>query len=115
MRNTTAKPWTIKWVLQHLASGVLLAGAVLAAAVALTSLIIAIEQLVALIFVHHTINTYTNVYGNAYQTIFWHFLIIFFLVAFWSALDTFTPDLRVIPKTPEQLNQTLKKRGKTNG
>jgi len=48
-----------------------------------------------LITMQHLINTYTNIYGNAWATVFWHFIVVFSLVAFWSALDTFVPE----PKT----------------
>jgi hypothetical protein len=94
VKHTTTKPWAMKWLAQHIASGILLAGAVLAAAAALTTLIIAVEELIVLVVSHRWINTYTNIYGNAVQAVAWHFLIVFFLVAFWSALDTFTPDLK---------------------
>ena len=57
----------------------------------LTALIIGIEELIALVVVQRPINTYTNVYGNALQTVLWHFLIVFSLVSFWSAVDTFIP------------------------
>lgn len=91
MNHTVAKSWSIKWIAQHIASFILLTGAVLAAAIALTALIIGVEELTALIVVQRPINTYTNIYGNALQTVLWHFLIVFSLVSFWSALDTFIP------------------------
>ena len=91
MNHTVAKSWSIKWIAQHIASFILLTGAVLAASIALTALIIGVEELIALIVVQRPINTYTNTYGNALQTVLWHFLIVFSLVSFWSALDTFIP------------------------
>ena len=91
MHHPVAKPWSIKWIAQHIASFILLTGAVLAAAIALTAFIIGIEELIALVVVQRPINTYTNVYGNALQTVLWHFLIVFSLVSFWSAVDTFIP------------------------
>ena len=91
MHHPVAKPWSIKWIAHHIASFILLTGAVLAAAIALTALIIGIEELIALVVVQRPINTYTNVYGNALQTVLWHFLIVFSLVSFWSAVDTFIP------------------------
>ena len=91
MNHTVAKSWSIKWIAQHIASFILLTGAVLAAAIALTALIIGVEELIALIVVQRPINTYTNIYGNALQTVLWHFLIVFSLVSFWSTLDTFIP------------------------
>ena len=91
MNHTVAKSWSIKWIAQYIASFILLTGAVLAAAIALTALIIGVEELIALIVVQRPINTYTNIYGNALQTVLWHFLIVFSLVSFWSALDTFIP------------------------
>lgn len=91
MNHTVAKSWSIKWIAQHIASFILLTGAVLAAAISLTALIIGVEELIALIVVQRPINTYTNIYGNALQTVLWHFLIVFSLVSFWSALDTFIP------------------------
>lgn len=91
MNHTFAKSWSIKWIAQHIASFILLTGAVLAASIALTALIIGVEELIALIVVQRPINTYTNTYGNALQTVLWHFLIVFSLVSFWSALDTFIP------------------------
>lgn len=91
MHHPVAKPWSIKWIARHIASFILLTGAVLAAAIALTALIIGIEELIALVVVQRPINTYTNVYGNALQTVLWHFLIVFSLVSFWSAVDTFIP------------------------
>jgi hypothetical protein len=91
MNHTVAKSWSIKWIAQHIASFILLTAAVLAAAIALTALIIGIEELIALVVVQRPINTYTNVYGNALQTVLWHFLIVFSLVSFWSAVDTFIP------------------------
>ena len=89
MNHRAAKSWSVAWLAQHLASFILLAGAILAAAIALTALIIGVEEIVALITMHKFINTYTNVYGNAWATVFWHFLVVFFLVAYWSAVDTF--------------------------
>ncbi|GEA94875.1 conserved hypothetical protein [Weissella viridescens] len=94
MKLVDSKPWSIAWILEHIASAILLVGTVLAAASALTALIIGIEELLAIIFTHHFINTYTNVYNNALQTVFWHFVIIFVVVAFWSLLDTFTAEPR---------------------
>lgn len=98
MHHQPAKPWSITWIAQHIASGFLLAGAVLAAAVALTILIIVLEEVIALIAVHRPINTYTNVYGNAILTVIWHFIIVFSLVAYWSALDTFVDQEKDIEK-----------------
>lgn len=95
MNHKAAKAWSITWIAQHVASFILLAGAVLAAAIALTALIIAVEEIVALITMQHLINTYTNIYGNAWPTALWHFIVFFSLVAFWSSLDTFVPE----PKT----------------
>lgn len=92
MRNIDSKPWSFRWIMQHLGSAILLIGAVTAAAVALTTLIIGVEELISLILLQRPINTYTNVYGNAFQTVLWHFLIVFVVVAFWAGLDTFTPE-----------------------
>jgi hypothetical protein len=92
MRNIDSKPWSFRWIMQRLGSAILLIGAVTAAAVALTTLIIAVEELLSLIVLQRTINTYTNVYGNAFQTVLWHYLIVFIIVAFWAALDTFVPE-----------------------
>lgn len=94
MRNIDSKPWSFRWIMQRLGSAVLLIGAVTAAAVALTTLIIAVEELISLIVLQRTINTYTNVYGNAFQTFLWHYLIVFIIVAFWAALDTFVPEYK---------------------
>lgn len=91
MHHKPARPWSIKWILQHILSAIFLFGAVCAAALALTALIIGIEELVVVIMTHHFINTYTNIYGNALQTVIWHFLIIFVFIGFWSALDTLMP------------------------
>lgn len=91
MNHKTAKAWSLRWIAQHLASFILLIGAVLAAAV-LTVLVIAVEEVIALVFAQRLINTYTNVYGNAWTTIAWHFVIVFSLVTFWSAVDTFIPE-----------------------
>jgi len=92
MHNIDSKPWSFRWLLQHIGSFFLLIGAVTAAAVVLTTLIIAVEEVISLIAVQRPINTYTNVYGNAAQTIVWHFLIVFIVVTFWAALDTFVPE-----------------------
>ncbi|CAM4255412.1 hypothetical protein [Weissella hellenica] len=92
MNHKAAKAWSLRWIAQHLASLILLIGAVLAAAIALTALVIGVEEIIALIFAQRFINTYTNVYGNAWLTIFWHFTIVFSLVTFWSAVDTFIPE-----------------------
>ncbi|MCW0953787.1 hypothetical protein OIT44_06960 [Weissella ceti] len=92
MQNIDSKPWSFRWLMEHLGSAVLLIGAVTAAAVALTTLIIGVEELISLIVVQRPINTYTNAYGNALQTVLWHFLIVFVVVAFWAALDTFTAE-----------------------
>jgi len=92
MNHKAAKAWSLRWIAQHLASFVLLIGAVLAAAIALTALVIGVEEVITLIFAQRLINTYTNIYGNAWSTIFWHFTIVFSLVTFWSAVDTFIPE-----------------------
>lgn len=92
MNHKAAKAWSLRWIAQHLASLVLLIGAVLAAAAALTMMVIAVEEVIALVFAQRFINTYTNVYGNAWTTIAWHFVIVFSLVTFWSAVDTFIPE-----------------------
>lgn len=91
MHHRRARPWSFRWFLEHIASGILLLAVVLAATVALTALIITIEELVVLVIRRRLINTYTNIYGNAWTTILWHFLIIFIAVGFWSAIDTFIP------------------------
>lgn len=96
MKNVDSKPWSFSWILEHIASAILLIGTVLAAATALTALIIGVEQLAAYAVTQHFINTYTNVYNNAFQTILWHFISIFVVVAFWSLLDTFTDEPEAI-------------------
>lgn len=92
MHNIDSKPWSFRWIMEHLGSAILLIGAVTAAAVVLTTLIIGVEELISLIVLQRPINTYNNTYGNALQTVLWHYLIVFAVVAFWAALDTFTPE-----------------------
>lgn len=78
-------------MIEHLISMILMVVMVLCAALALTILIVLIEEIVVFIEKGRLINTYTNVYGNALGVIGWHFLIIFFIVAYWSLLDVFHP------------------------
>lgn len=92
MHNIESKPWSFRWIMQRIGSAILLIGAVTAAAVALTTLIIGVEELISLVILQRPINTYTNTYGNAFQTVLWHYLIVFVVVAFWAALDTFIPE-----------------------
>lgn len=91
MQHRRARPWSFRWILEHIASGFLLLSVIFVASIALTALIIAVEEVVILVIQKRPINTYSNIYGNALTTIFWHFLIIFISVGFWSALDTFIP------------------------
>lgn len=92
MHNIESKPWSFRWIMQRIGSAILLIGAVTAAEVALTTLIIGVEELISLVILQRPINTYTNTYGNAFQTVLWHYLIVFVVVAFWAALDTFIPE-----------------------
>lgn len=78
-------------MIEHIISVILMVIMVLCAALALTILIVLVEEIVVFIEKGRLINTYTNVYGNALGVIGWHFLIIFFIVAYWSLLDVFYP------------------------
>lgn len=77
--------------LENIASILLMIVMVFFAALALTALIIFVEEVITFIVKGRLINTYTNVYGNAVGVVGWHFLIVFFIVAYWSLLDVFHP------------------------
>ncbi|WP_057755667.1 hypothetical protein [Weissella kandleri] len=77
--------------LENIASILLMIVMVFFAALALTALIIFVEEVIIFIVKGRLINTYTNVYGNAVGVVGWHFLIVFFIVAYWSLLDVFHP------------------------
>ena len=97
MQNIKTKPWTWRWLSQHLASFLLLLVVIVVATATLTALIISVEEALVLLVAHRPINTYANAYGNAFQTVLWHFLLVFTVVAYWALLDTFTPE----PKNTE--------------
>jgi hypothetical protein len=64
---------------------------VIFAGIALTALIVFVEEVVVFIWKGRLINSYTNTYGNAVYVLFWHWLLIFLFISYWAALDVFLP------------------------
>ncbi|MCM0582680.1 hypothetical protein H9L19_04575 [Weissella diestrammenae] len=89
--QTRHKKTKRRLVFENIASVVLMIITVFFAASALTALIISIEQVTVFVMKGRWINTYTNVYGNAWGVVLWHFLMIFLIISYWSLLEVFHP------------------------